>query len=726
MNVQELNAINNNCLTTGSAIETVDRYGLYNYCTEQLSAIGDNGNWAFGIDINYSGTFIGKSDRWLFYTIRCNSRQLYLELPKGINDAGQVVGANLGEAYIWENNASQDLNDILGEPNWNFTEAEDINNNGWIIGKGTYNGAISAFVFAPPPPAPVTNIGTSTSTACGILDVPVTVQDFENVGGISLVLNYDATKLSFQSIDLTEISGAFVNTATPGAIRISKTPDPAISLADNAELFKLHFNILPAAVAGSTANLVWDNAPNTGNCEYSGPDGNPVYVSTFIDGSATIPVRPVVNTSTVPYTSYCTIQAAIDAATAGDVITVAGGIYAEDIIVDRALTILGPNANIEPCSGTRVTEAIVVPATAAISSGEIIHIAASDVTIKGLTIDGDNPLLTSGFTSTTTADIDAAEGITVYEDNINNTVIQNNIFQNLSYFGVSIFGGSYSAPATSGHFISNNKFQDLGTYDEASQVAKWGGGVLLYNGQYAAVNNNCMTNVRLGIQTGNFHALNPGAAMYQVFDNNTIQARRLGIFYNLHTGNPSALTLSNNTITALSDANETGWKGILMSSLSDVAGIASNNTIDGSGVSIPSSGYEIWNVKSDAPASISGGSVTGVEIGVFANNYEGYSSNAGDGAHATISNITISPAATGTGIRVLDSPSSTTHASVQLTVGSDVIVTGGTNGVVVEGPNATVVSPLGNLALTGQTGKYIQLIDNANDIDATAVSFEVS
>ena len=233
-----------------------------------------------------------------------------------------------------------------------------------------------------------------------------------------------------------------------------------------------------------------------------------------------------------------------------------------------------------------------------------------------------------------------------------------------------------------------------------------------------------MTNVRLGIQTGNFHALNPGAAMYQVIDSNTIQARRLGIFYNLHTGNPSPLTLSNNTITALADANETGWKGILMSSLSDVAGIASNNTIDGSGVSIPSSGYEIWNVKSDAPANISGGSVTGVEIGIFANNYEGYSTNASDGAHASISNLSITPAATGTGIRVLDSPSSTTHANVQLTVGADVIVTGGTNGVVVEGANAMVVSPLGNLALTGQTGKYIQLIDNANDIDATAVSFE--
>ena len=46
---------------------------------------------------------------------------------------------------------------------------------------------------------------------------------------------------------------------------------------------------------------------------------------------------------------------------------------------------------IERGCGTRVTEAIVVPATAAIDSGEIFHIASSDVTIKGFTIDGDNP-----------------------------------------------------------------------------------------------------------------------------------------------------------------------------------------------------------------------------------------------------------------------------------------------------------------------------------------------
>ena len=49
----------------------------------------------------------------------------------------------------------------------------------------------------------------------------------------------------------------------------------------------------------------------------------------------------------------------------------------------------------------------------------------------------------------------------------------------------------------------------------------------------------------------------------------------------------------------------------------------------------------IWNVKSNAPADISLGTVSGVDYGVFANNYEGYSSDASDGAHGTISRCNI-------------------------------------------------------------------------------------
>ena len=181
-------------------------------------------------------------------------------------------------------------------------------------------------------------------------------------------------------------------------------------------------------------------------------------------------------------------------------------------------------------------------------------------------------------------------------------------------------------------------------------------------------------------------------------------------------------TRSPTTTSLLGRCERNGWDGILLASLS-TASTAPDNTIDGSAVSSPSEGYEVWNVKSTAPAAISGGSVSGVDIGLFVDNYEGYSSDAGDGAHASVSGLSITPKATGIGIRVLDSPSSTTHANVQLAIGAGVTVNGGAKGLTVENASASVTST-SDLAFSGQTGNYIELVNNAVDIDATGVSFD--
>ncbi|MBK9630427.1 MAG: right-handed parallel beta-helix repeat-containing protein [Saprospiraceae bacterium] len=430
----------------------------------------------------------------------------------------------------------------------------------------------------------------------------------------------------------------------------------------------------------------------------------------------------VTNTNTSE--TFCDLQSAIDDAQTldGHTLTVSAGTYVENVIVSKELSILGPNSAIDPCSMTpRVAEAIVVPAAAAISSGEIFHVAASNVTISGLKIDGDNTAITSGFSSTNGADIDAAEGITVYETAINNLTASNNIIQNLSYFGLTLYDYPAGVPST-GHTISNNKIQNLGTYDVGSGIQFWGGGVLLYNNQYALVSNNCMTNVRMGVQTGNFSAANPGSSTYAQIDNNTIAARRRGVFHNLHYSTASPYTFSNNTITGVEHASETFWDGILLASLS-VNSTSSGNTINGSAVTKPSEGYEVWNVKNTSPALISGGSVSNVDIGVFVNNYDGYASDAGDGAHVTINGLSIIPEATGTGIRLFDNPLATSNSNVQATLGAGVVITGGTDGLVIENSTAMVASPLGNVAFSGQSANYIELINNLNNIDATAASF---
>ena len=425
-----------------------------------------------------------------------------------------------------------------------------------------------------------------------------------------------------------------------------------------------------------------------------------------VPGSCTCPGGMVTNVNTSE--TFCSIQAAIDAPNTvdGNTIQVSAGTYAEDIVVNKELTILGPNANVDPCSGSRVTEAIVVPATAAISAGEIFHVAASNVTISGFTIDGDNPLLNSGFTSTNGADIDAAEGITVYEDNINNLTVTNNIVQNLTYFGVTIFGASYSAPSTSGHIISNNKIQDLGTYDASSGINLWGGGVLLYNDQYAAVTNNCMTNVRLGVQTGNFHAANPGTNASQIIAGNTIQTRRLGIFHNLFNSLASAYTIDNNNITGLSNANETYWDGIKLTSLADAVHTASNNTVDGSGsTAANTTGINVWNDQM-APL-IMNSSITGVKIGINVNNYEGYNNSNANNTLATIDNVTITNASDA-GIKIHDNPLNTNNATV---------------GVEIKGNTEISGSPIGIWVLNSDASANIH--DNGATITGNIVGIEV-
>ncbi len=527
--------------------------------------------------------------------------------------------------------------------------------------------------------SPVTTIGIPTEVSCGVYDFPVTVQNFNNIGAISLTLNYDPAVLSYTSVTLnTAITGAPVSNPLPGTFILGyfESTGGSISLADDAVLFTLRFTLLPAA-SGAASILSW-NTSVPAYCEYGGggPNFDP-YVSAFINLSTwNIPVRPVKNVNTS--LEYCKIQEAIDATETvnGHVITVAAGVYAEDLLVDKSLDIRGPNFGVSPNASSRLSEAIIHPATSS-PYGEIIQVKASNVSINGFTINGDNPSLTSGFLGTNGADLDAAEAVTVYDYgvgdpavfslDIHNLKVENNIIENLTYFGVTIFGwNNYANPPSSGHVVSNNLIRNMGTYDAASNMAFWGGGVLIYNDMYTRITDNVMQNVRLGIQTGNFHDPNPGDAMYQVIDNNQISARRIGIFYNLHTGNPAPLTLSNNTISAIANNNETRWRGITFSSLSNTSGIATNNTITvASPINQASAGYDVWNVHSNAPALVSGGSVTGADIGVFANNFEGYSSDATSGAHASLTGVTINNPL-GVGIRVYDSPSSTSHANVSV------------------------------------------------------------
>ena len=438
--------------------------------------------------------------------------------------------------------------------------------------------------------------------------------------------------------------------------------------------------------------VIYDDTDNAANTEVIFSQYPPVPTPTVVyvdDDWAGTAYGVNVGTGTAfGYDQFSTIQDAIDAVAVGGTVNVYAGNYAENLAIDKALSLLGPNAAIDPNTETRAAEAVLYPATSdpdpsSATCVNMIYVSVSDVTIKGLTIDGDNPTLTSGVVYNG-ADIDAIEGIAGYEG-VGGIVVENNVIRNLTYSGIDFYNYTNSA-ATSGNYIRYNKIDNLGGGGYG-----WGLGVLLYNNFYAVVSNNVITRARVGVQTGNFSQANPGVAAS--ISDNEITATRLGIFYNLHYSNASPFTIEGNEIGAVADLSAPAnarWHGILVSTQSSSVNAAIlDNIIDGSASNLlTTSGYGVWNTSTTADLTISGGSVSGVDYGVWVNNYEGYNSNANN-THITVSGMNI--AAEQIGVYVFDSPSNTNGSTVTATItGSDITTTAPTGvGVKVEGADAS-------------------------------------
>jgi len=117
-----------------------------------------------------------------------------------------------------------------------------------------------------------------------------------------------------------------------------------------------------------------------------------------------------------------TIQEAVNTIASGGTINVAAGTYPENILITKPLTLLGPNSDISPNTGTRNPEAKIVPTN---PWYPVVSIAANDVIFKGFEIDG------TGFTATS-----EFAGVLVDTDSVNNdlsnVVIEKNIIHNLT------------------------------------------------------------------------------------------------------------------------------------------------------------------------------------------------------------------------------------------------------------------------------------------------------
>lgn len=224
-----------------------------------------------------------------------------------------------------------------------------------------------------------------------------------------------------------------------------------------------------------------------------------------------------------------TIQHSVDTACPGDTIHIAGGTYTENVAVTKALTLAGAGA-----ATTTVRPALSAPNPCVGSSlcggtaSNIILVQASDVTIQGLTLDGDNTSLTSGVVRGG-ADVDARNGIIVdfTLGTFDNLVVHDVTVRNIYLRGVyASSGGTFD--------FHDNTIQNVQGEDASIAMFNFGGSGIMARNTVSGANDAVSSNHSRGVQ----------------FLDNVITASASGVHTdNAGDGGGTADILQGNTVT---------------------------------------------------------------------------------------------------------------------------------------------------------------------------------
>jgi Ca2+-binding RTX toxin-like protein len=258
---------------------------------------------------------------------------------------------------------------------------------------------------------------------------------------------------------------------------------------------------------------------------------------------------------------FATIQAAIDAASAGDTILVAAGTYSENLIVNKSLTILGANAGISG-SGTRGAESTL--------AGNIT-IAANGITVDGMAFNG-------GASA-----IRGESAANPYD----NLTIRNNLIQNTTDSAIRLGLGTGGGIGSDNWTITNNKIDNI--------VGNLLTGMVLFNVDGLTVTGNVINHTNSS-STGR-RGINLDGVLNATVSNNTID---LGLV------SPTDATAAN-----------TAAPWIVQLSMSDRAisnVIVSNNTVSGANLGIIG-----LSQRSMVNVDITGNTVSNVVSGIVLN-----------------------------------------------------------------------------------------------------------
>lgn len=239
-------------------------------------------------------------------------------------------------------------------------------------------------------------------------------------------------------------------------------------------------------------DLTWTGTPGDFTISWTGSSTgsmiattSPASITNLDSGTYTIVIRDIYNSAdtvlsqSIEYhpvrnltdnTTYATIQSAIDAATPGDDLDVCAGIYRENLQITKSVDLKGPNAGINPITGTRVDEAI----------------------LKNVKINANTANTTFGFDGfTIMKDTSNSHGINMAEGNGGSVTatIQNNIFKRNADTAAQNVYGIYLSNSTAPKLVSNNLFISDSAYGSVGSHKSWRSGVWYNQGAVSILNN---------------------------------------------------------------------------------------------------------------------------------------------------------------------------------------------------------------------------------------------